>query len=160
MAETAIFLSFEGVDGEAAVASGISSAPAGGGWIGLTSCEYGGIANYAQQTASQSEMQTEMHITVTKDTDAASIGLLRQALTGDFKKNVVIVFVRQAAGEALEYQRLELANAGIVGFELAGSADRPSEMYRLHCGEFTISSWSFEGSERRAPAVTNIRNEI
>jgi len=160
MSTSAIFMSYEGVEGEATAVSHISSAPAGGAWIELLGCDYGGSAAYAQRTSAQSEMQTDIRIGVTKQTDAATIGLLRQAMTGDFKKNIVISFVRQGVGEPTEYQRLELANGGIVAFSISGGPDRPLESYRLYFGQLTITSWAFEGTERRAPAVTVIMNEV
>jgi type VI protein secretion system component Hcp len=160
MADGAIFLSYQGVEGEATVAGHISSAPAGGAWIELSTCTFSGAADYAQQSAARDKMQTELRVSVTKLVDAATIGLLRESINGDFKKNAVISFVRQSAGDTAEYLRLELANCGIVAFGVDSGEDRGVERFDLHCGELTIMSWAFQGSTRGAPAVTTIRNEV
>ncbi len=157
MASEAIYMSFEGVNGEATVPGNISSQPAGGGWIELKSCAISGEPFNRRHAAVDVAIKP---IEVVKLTDAATVGLLRETFQGRPDKNVVVVFVRSDVEGPTEYLRLELRKCGIAEFDFTSVEDRPAERFVIYCGEMDIISWSFEGSTRGARRAVNIVNEV
>ena len=156
----AIYMCFGNVAGEAKTTLPISTSPASGGWIALTSCSYGGSVSRPQLTAAPSEFEGEAQpVKVTKVTDASTISLLREALMGNFKQPVVIVFVRTGEGSAAEYLRIEMENCGITDFSMSGGEDRQSESYEIRCSTMSITTWRFNGTTRGAQSVVTLSNE-
>lgn len=156
----AIYMCFGSVAGEAKTALQIPTSPASGGWIALTSCSYGASVSRPQLTSAQVDFEGEAApVKVTKQTDAASIGLLRQALMGGFDQPAVIVFVRTNQGAATEYMRIEMEQCGITDFAMAGGEDRQTESYEIRCSRMSITAWRFSGTTRGAQSVVTFLNE-
>jgi len=156
----AIYMCFGSVPGEAQSTLHISTSPASGGWIRLTSCSFGGRVSHAQHTSRPTDFEGEARpVRVTKMTDASTVGLLRDALTGRFDQPVVIIFVRTGAAETTEYIRLEMRNCGITEFDMAGGEDRQAESYQIRCETMSVTTWRFDGTTRGAQSVVTLSNE-
>ncbi|MBR0684071.1 type VI secretion system tube protein Hcp [Roseomonas eburnea] len=159
-ASDSIYMCFGSVPGEARTTLHISNSPASGGWIKLSSCNFGGRVSHPQLTTKQSEFEGEAQpVRVTKVTDASSVGLLREALTGRFDQPVVIVFVRTTNSGPAEYIRLEMQDCGIVEFDMAGGEERQTESYEIRCSMMTLTTWRFAGNTRGAQSVVVLNNE-
>ena len=77
-------------------------------------------------------------ITVTKENDDASTGLLRLALWGKAKK-VQIHFTRTGDNQKLEvYLKYELENVLFSGYSTTSDGDRPTETLSLNFTKITI----------------------
>jgi type VI protein secretion system component Hcp len=157
---SAIFMCFGDVRGDAPTPGDISKAPASGGWMQLHSVDFGAHVNYGQRTATHKEGSDATPIRITKDTDSSSTGMLRNALLGEHDKGVAIVFLRTGDGQApQEYLRLELVNAGITDFAIEGGAEeRSTETYAISFAEITVIGWVHDGSARGAQTVAIIQN--
>lgn len=159
-ASEAIYMCFGSVAGEALTAKQIPKSPASGGWIKLSGCSFAGRVSHPQFTTPQSEFEGEVEpVRVSKVTDASSVGLLREALTGRFDQPAVIVFVRTTADGPSEYLRLEMQNCGITQFDMAGAQERQTETYEIRCSAMTIMSWRYSGTTRGAQSVVTLTNE-
>ncbi len=81
----------------------------------------GASGNREASTPSVSE------ITVTKELDNASGGLLKEALSSGGKSTLVISFVRTDGNGADTYLEITLTDTMISGYSMSSGGDRPSE---------------------------------
>ncbi len=160
MADSSIFMSFEGVDGSATGAEGISNSPAGAKWIALSSCSLSGN-NRGGYGAEKTAVAVEP-IVVTKLMDSASVLLFGAFINNKPSKNVVITHVRVSdPGEGgKEYLRYELTDAQIVEFRHEGSDGPPVETLAVTFGNIEITSWDYDKTSQAAPAMISISNEV
>lgn len=150
MADTHIYLSFEGVKGESTLSGTHVTPGPGNDWAGLFACRFSADAN-VQSRAMSKGASTRVDfggaappIEIRKPTDAATAGLLREALSGKTPRKAVIVFVRTDVDAPTEYLRYELEACHVVSFDVSGSsADaRPVETYMLRYGRLTIIAFA------------------
>src|SRR5690606_20269460 len=96
MTDVTICMCYDGVRGESQLLPGtVRKSPASGGWMDLTSCSFAASSNFGQRSAEQIQGAGDVtDVAITKVTDASSVGLFREALLGEFDKNVVITFLR------------------------------------------------------------------
>lgn len=130
----AILIHYEGIDGESTI-GGFEK------FIPVDSCQIGvgrGIASAAGNSTREASIVSVSEVTVTKQTDGASIKLLEEALHGKLNKLVKICFLRTGSGEAQEYLRFELTGTGISGFSLSSGGERPAESLSLNFDKFTM----------------------
>lgn len=160
--DVAIFMSYQGIRGEALTPASVSSSPAGGGWIQLNACHFGAKVGLGQRNSSPSEFEHEgAPVRIGKQTDGSTIPLLQKALLGAFDSSVVIVFLRTGQGAPVEHLRLEMLNCGIVQTDMDGDGeDRAGESYAIRYGEMSVITWAFDGGGRRAQSVAVMRNEV
>jgi type VI secretion system secreted protein Hcp len=83
---------------------------------------------------------TVSEITVSKEFDNASGGLLKEALGTGTKGTAVISFVRTDDGGAKVYLVATLTDVALSSFSLSSGGDRPSESLSLN---FTKIEWKF-----------------
>lgn len=160
MANSSIYMSFEGVDGSATVPEGISNAPAGGKWIGLTSCTLSGN-NRGSFTGAVTALEG-VPIVVTKLMDSASVLLLDAFLRNRPAKSVVISHARVNDGGTgvTEFLRYELTKAQIIEFGHVGGDGPPTERLAIFYGSLEITSWDYDQTSQQAPASVVIENQV
>jgi|GEM_PF-3475673 len=157
-----VFMCFGNLAGEAQTPGPIAKAPASGGWMKLTSCQWSGSMNYGARAAERIvDSADAAPVVVTKVADGSSTGLLRQAILGDFSNQAVIVFLRTGAGgRADEYFRLELLDCGIVGFDVASTnGERNIETFTIRYAALDVRSFAFEGANQRNQVSYTILNQ-
>lgn len=75
----------------------------------------------------ESSTPSVSEITVSKEFDNASGGLLKEALGTSSKASLIISFVRTNEAGAKTYLEFTLTDVAISGFSLSSGGDRPSE---------------------------------
>lgn len=157
-----VFMCFGSLAGEVAALEHISKAPASGGWISLEACQWSGSMNYGGRAAEQTTNTADAApVVITKVTDAASPGLLRQAILGDFSNQAVITFVRTGeTGKVEEYLRLELQDCGITSFDITSTGGQRSlETFTIKYAAISVRSFTFEGAKQRNQISYTIINQ-
>ncbi|MBW6400955.1 type VI secretion system tube protein Hcp [Roseomonas sp. HJA6] len=159
---TTIYMCFGSVRGESEVPAKVRKAPASGGWMQVMSCNFAGAMHYGQRFAQETEGGGQVSpIVITKQTDASSTGLFREALLGTFDKNVVITFMRSGTDGPQEYLRLELQGCGLVDFQIDGGHDeRATERFAIRYGQMSIITGNFDkGGTATGNAIASIVNQ-
>ncbi len=129
-----IFMEYQDVPGEATV-KGYEK------YIELSSFQLGvgrGIKHAAGQSTREGNIASVSEITVTKESDGASLKLFQESLMGKLDKKVKIAFVRTGGDEPKCYLRFELEGCGISGFSMSGASERPSESLSLNFDKVTM----------------------
>ncbi|MBC8037684.1 MAG: type VI secretion system tube protein Hcp [Rhizobiales bacterium] len=129
-----ILIEYEGVPGESTI-QGFEK------WIPVTSAQFGvgrGISSAYGNSTREGSIVSVSEITVSKQTDGATIKLLEEALHGKLNKIVKIAFLRTGAGAAQEYLSFELNGTGLSGYSLSSGGDRPSESLSLNFDKFIL----------------------
>jgi type VI secretion system secreted protein Hcp len=162
MTDVTICMCYDGVRGESRrVPDAVKKSPASGGWMDLKSCSFAAGSNFGQRSSEQIQGAGDVtDVTITKLTDASSTGLFREALLGEFDKNVVITFMRTGRAGPQEYLRLELQQCGISSFgsQSVGN-DRPVESFSIRYGRMVITSFAFDkGGQATAQGTATIDN--
>jgi type VI protein secretion system component Hcp len=160
--ESAVFMCFGSVPGEAEAPANSRKAPASGGWMELSACSFGGSINFGMRSAATRETEADATpVKITKRTDASSPGLLRQAIFGAFDNPAVIVFLRTGPNKQQEeFLRLELTDCGIVGLSLESVAgDRNTEMYEIRYGMMQVKSFTWDASGNRNQMACMVKNQ-
>ena len=124
----AIFMSYEGVEGEHRINES-------SGYIKLESLRWGMARNSASvRPALRSRIEPSVtEVTCTKLTDGSSVGLLTEGLTGKFNRSVSLLFMRQGTARLLPYLVYSLFDAGITSFNHSGSGEgSPTESFTLN----------------------------
>ncbi len=83
-------------------------------------------------------------IVVTKDFDASSVPLIKEALIGN-PTNVEADFVNQVDGKLLPYLKITLGNNLISGYSMSSGGDKPSESLSLNFTKISIASVGMKG---------------
>ncbi|MBC9208254.1 type VI secretion system tube protein Hcp [Roseomonas aerophila] len=125
----AIYMKYQGVDGESTT-TGYEKQ------IELQSFQLGvgrGISTARGTSTRESSEASVSEVTVTKQTDGASLKLFEESLYGKLDHEVIITFVRtQTGGGVQPYLRYTLTGAGVSGFSLTSGGDRPQESVSLN----------------------------
>lgn len=165
MADGEIFLSFEGVKGEVTLPGTSVRAGPGDGWSLLLACRLNAEANVQARALSKGGSSRvdfggeAPPIEITKVTDGATIGLMREMLLGKTPRQAVIAFARTDAGGRTEYLRYELDGCHIVGFDFEGSdADRAAERFLLHYVKMTLIAYAGGHGAKGAQASAVLMN--
>lgn len=114
-------------------------------WIELNSLQWGVGRGVSSPTGSSADRESSApsvsEITVTKDNDAASNGILSEALQGDGSNGatVTIDMCRTDKGQLVVYQKIVLSNVIISGFSTSSGGDRPSESLSLNFTKIAVT---------------------
>jgi type VI secretion system secreted protein Hcp len=123
-----IYMKYEGIDGDVTAAGHEK-------WIELNSCQLGTSRHITNPTGRGADRESSApsvsEIVVTKMTDAASTGLLREALWGEGKL-VKIDFCKTDKDKIEPYLQLELENTMVSSFSVSSGGDRPMESLSLN----------------------------
>ncbi len=103
----------------------------------------GASGNREASTPSVSE------ITLTKNLDQASGGLLKEAFSGAGKAGAVISFVRTDGGGGVTYLEITLTNVMVSGYSMSSGGDRPSESISLNFTKMRNQVHAAEGRRHR-----------
>lgn len=145
----AIFMKIDGVDGEHSI-EGAS------GWIKLESLSWGlsrGASAVSAGLRSRAEPSIS-DVSCMKQSDGSSIGLLTEALTGSFSKQIDIQFMRQGTGRLLPYLVYALQDAGITSFQQSASADGiPMESFTLSFTSIQVTHTVFSDDFTGIPST-------
>ena len=95
--------------------------------IGVFGWGWGVVANTAIGSTERTARRSYRHLVVTKGIDSASTGLLSALVTNDEVREATLA-MRKAGGSALDYFRMTLKDARVVGVDVdIGSDGRPVE---------------------------------
>ena len=144
------------INGEATIPGNIGRSPGGGDWIELEGCSFSSVPHSNRGESADVAFNP---VEITKKVDGASISLLHDLFTNAARGNAAIVFLRPTPDGPTEYLRLELEDIRLLGFEIQGADDRPTEKYMLSASTFTIITWNYAGSTQGTPATHTIINE-
>jgi type VI protein secretion system component Hcp len=147
--EPSIFLSFEGVAGEQVLpAETVPSGP-GKGWTQLLACRFTADVNVQSRAMSKGGKSRvdfggdAPPIEISKRSDSATVGLMREMLAGKDFRRAAIVFVRTDEGGPTEYMRYNIEKCRIVGFDFTGADDdRAVETFAIHYVEMTLIAFA------------------
>lgn len=149
MAESYVYLSFDGITGENTLAANLVAPGPGNGWTMLTGCEFKVAANtvgraMATNVTSRIDLGGEAPpIVITKVSDRATVGLMREMTANRAPRQAVIAFTRTDTDGPTEYLRYELEGCSVVGFSFNGAGDnRTVETFKLHYGQITIIAYA------------------
>jgi type VI secretion system secreted protein Hcp len=116
-------------------------------WIELNSLQWGvgrGVSNPTGTTADrESSAPSISEITITKEQDTSSDGLLTEALTGDGGGNgatVEIDLTRTQSGQLVVFQKIVINNVIISGYSTSSGGDRPSESLSLNFTKIAVTN--------------------
>lgn len=88
----------------------------------------------------EGSMVSVSEVTMTKESDKASIKLFEEALHGPLSRKVEIAFVRTGAGNTpVAYITMTLEGCGVSGFSLSSGGDRPNESLTLNFDKIEYS---------------------
>ncbi len=135
-----IYMSFGSIQGDV-------TAQGHANWIELNSIQWGLGRGVASPTGSSADRESSApsvsEVTITKNQDMSSDGLLTEAFTGDGGGNgatVQIDMVRTQAGSLTVFQTIKLSNVIISGFSVSSGGDRPSESLSLNFTEIAVTN--------------------
>lgn len=95
--------------------------------IGVLAWNWGVAAGSAIGSTAATARRSYKHLVVTKGIDSASTGLLHALVSNDEVKEATLM-LRKAGGEALDYFRMTLSDARVVGVDVEVATDgRPLE---------------------------------
>lgn len=107
--------------------------------IALRGWRWGVGASSALGAGPATARRSHRHLVVTKDIDSASTPLFASLVTNADLREVVLT-MRKAGGEALDYLRITLANARAVDFDIeADAAGRPQERVTFSFRRITVT---------------------
>ena len=133
----AIYMKVPGVDGNV-TAEGFAK------WINLDSLQFGTgraismeVGNLSNREATKPNIS---EITVSKETDGASSGLLNESLVGAKGKKIELVVVKTGAKAVEEVLRYTLGDALISAFSMSSGAEgMPHESISVSFGHLEVS---------------------
>ena len=145
----AIFMLYEGITGEHAVAAQT-------GLIKLESTSWGAMRNNAAVSPAlraRSEPSIS-ELSCSKLTDGSSIALLIEALTGRFDRSVTISFMRQGTNTVLTYLSYKLFDCGISSFQQSGPGEgTPMESFSLNFTAIEVTHTVYEDDFTGIPST-------
>ena len=121
-------------------------------WIELNSVQWGVGRGISSPTGASSERESSApscsEITVTKEQDISSIGLLTEALQGT-GVDAKIDFCRTNQSKMDIYLSIELTETMISGYSMSSGGDRPSESLSLNFTKIRVfgTQMQADGSE-------------
>lgn len=143
---SSIFMCYGSLRGEAEVPPDVTTEPASGGWMKLTSCTVAAAIEYGVQfTSLTTGAANATPIQITKLTDASSTGLFREAILGAAPQKLAITFLRSGPAGPQEYMRIQAEECGIMDFSIeSGGDERATEKFAIIFGRLSILSWEFD----------------
>jgi type VI protein secretion system component Hcp len=163
--ESSIFLSYDGVTGETVFTDGGVRPGPGTNWIQLLQCALVADANVqARAMSGQGGASLDFGgdappIKVVKQTDAATVGLMREMLAAPVMRTATITFVRTDTDGPAEYLRFELVGCNVVGFEfLSSGEDRSNETFDINYKQLTIMAFAGTDGAKGAQATVTLMN--
>jgi type VI secretion system secreted protein Hcp len=136
----AIYMKFGGIMGNVTAAGHTQ-------WIELNSLQWGVGRGVSSPTGSSADRESSApsvsEVTVTKDNDTASDGLLTEAFTGDGGGNgasVQIDLTRTQSGQLVVFQTIMLSNVIISGYSTTSGGDRPTESLSLNFTKIAVTN--------------------
>lgn len=161
MSESTIFMSYAGVAGEVKLPADTVEPGPGTDWIPLMQVGVQADVNVQASTINAAGGRIDFGgaappVGISKQTDAATPGLMRDFLNGKELREVVIVHIRTDHEQPTEYLRYELNAVQITEFDWRSTGDdRGVELYRLLYRRLTMITFgSGHGSKRgRTPVV-------
>lgn len=81
----------------------------------------------------ESSLPSLSEITITKEYDVSSPGILKKSLNGDSTASLIFSFVRTETGGkgATVYMKVTLSNVIVSGYSISSGGDKPSESISL-----------------------------
>ena len=135
-----IYLSFGSIQGDVTATGHV-------GWIELNSMQWGVGRGVSSPTGSSADRESSApsvsEITVTKDNDTSSDGILTEAFTGDGGGNgaaVTIDLCRTQSGQLVVFQSVVVNNVIISGYSTSSGGDRPSESLSLNFTKIAVTN--------------------
>jgi len=145
----AIYLKYEGIDGEATHDKHQK-------WIEVQSLQFGtgrGISTPAGATANREASQPSIsEVVISKTLDASSSKLFTESVTGNVGKKVEIHLV-STGNPGNTYVEYVLTNALISGYSVSSGGDRPSESVSIN---FTKVEFKFTPYDIKNKAGTPV----
>jgi len=136
----AIYMKFGGIQGDVTAAGHI-------GWIELNSLQWGVGRGVSSPTGSSADRESSApsvsEVTITKDQDTASDGMLTEAFTGDGGGNgatVQIDLTRTQSGQLVVFQSIVLSNVILSGYSTSTGGDRPTESLSLNFTKIAVTN--------------------
>lgn len=165
MQQSDIYLSYEGVTGEHALPAATVRPGPGTDWAQLSGFKFAAEANAQSRAISKSGSNRvdfggeAPPVEITKETDGATLGLMREMLVGKSLRKAVIAFVRTDTDGPAEFLRYELDNCLVVGFDFEGGiGDRAIEKFHLHYQQMTITTYAGGSGGGGAQASAILQN--
>jgi type VI protein secretion system component Hcp len=128
-------------------------------WINLLSFDWSGIdwsittRVGIQGNTRDAKQPTVKEFTITKESDAASAGLVAAVCTSNTPQPCTIAFA-VAGNPARKFLQYNFNNTLIVHFDAkaTNTSERPVETFKLNFTEFEMAAWSLtEANQRKTP---------
>ena len=146
----AIYLKYEGIDGEATHDTHKK-------WIDVASLQFGtgrGISTPTGSTANREASEPNIsEVVVTKMLDGASPKLFTESVTGAVGKKVEIHLV-STGSPGNTYVEYVLTNALISGYSLSSGGDRPSESISINFTKMEFKFTPYDDKNKAGTPVT------
>lgn len=146
----AIYLKYEGIDGEATHEDHKK-------WIEVGSLQFGigrGISTAAGSTANREASEPSVsEVVITKTLDGASSKLFTESATGATGKKVEIHLV-STGSPGNTYVEYTLTNSLISGYSVSSGGDRPSELISINFTKIEYKHIPFDASNKAGTPVT------
>jgi type VI protein secretion system component Hcp len=163
--QPAIFLSYQGVTGDQLLPGDTVGPGPGQDWCELLSCSFSAAVNTQARAVSGGRSQRldlggqAPPLRITKRTDAATVALMRDAVSTAVHRSAVIVFVRTYESGPAEYLRLDLHSCKIAAFDIFSSGDdRAEETFALHYQSLDIISFAGGHGAKGAQSMATLLN--
>ena len=119
------------------------------GWIELNSFQFGVGRGISAPTGGSADRESSApsvsEITVTKDQDSSTGGLMTEALKGE-GVTVIIDFVKTSSGQLTKYMEYTLTNCMISGFSTSSGGDRLSESLSLNFTKIGVTPTTIDAA--------------
>jgi type VI secretion system secreted protein Hcp len=146
----AIYLKYEGIDGEATH----DKHPK---WIDVSSLQFGvgrGISTPTGAAANREASEPSIsEVVVTKQLDASSTSLFTESVTGAVGKKVEIHLVNTGS-PGNTYVEYTLTNALISGYSLSSGGDRPTESISINFTKIEYKHIPYDDKNKAGTPVT------
>ncbi|HVW54544.1 MAG TPA: type VI secretion system tube protein Hcp [Rhizobiaceae bacterium] len=146
----AIYLKYEGIDGEATQDQHQK-------WIDINSLQWGvgrGISTVSGSAANREASEPSVsEVVVTKMMDIASTKLLTEAVTGRDGKTVEIHFVT-TGNPGMTYAEYKLTGALISGYSVSSGGERPSESISINFTKIEYKMTPYDDKNKAGTPVT------
>lgn len=146
----AIYLKYDGIDGEATHADHKK-------WIDVGSLQFGigrGISTPAGSVANREASEPSVsEVVITKQMDGASPKLFTESATGAVGKDVLIHLV-STGSPGNTYVEYKLSNALISGYSVSSGGDRPSESISINFTKIQYKFIPYDDKNKAGTPVT------
>lgn len=151
-----IFMQYQGITGDASKSSCSRSNA-----IELNSFQWGVGRGISSPTGGSSDRESSApsvsEIVVTKDTDSASVPLLKESLNGE-GKSVKIDFCRTAGENQQPYLEYNLQNTLVSKYSISSGGDRPTESISLNFVKIQVTFFAF--GPNGTPIATSVAFDL